>query len=162
MKYIYIKPIFILFLTTIQISSYAQIKNNNKEINKFICFVIDSILKKEDTIFVKHYLNNKNMFVGTVLIGEGLTKSEIQLAIEKIHDDSSKYVLSKKIFNSVKLLQENDTSHWYWTFSLPIFLRSYCLCLFSYGTIESQKTILCKKENDKWSLINKIGQIANY
>jgi hypothetical protein len=143
----------------------AQIKTDKQyghELKKFMQFVRDSVLIYRDTVYIRPYLYNKDMFLGVVLFGRnGLTKQEKEDLVVGMRTDTSKYFLSQNFLKKFNFIPTQNEDYG-WKISKPVFLRSYLLCAFSFGSDGSQKTYLYKKENGKWGVLELIGRVDNY
>jgi hypothetical protein len=148
---------------------YAQNdKQYQRELKKFLQFIRDSEFAKIDTLKCRNYLSNKNVFNAVVLYGTGkygLSDSEKKLFLDNKRLDTNKFYLPVKMLKRTILV--SDTSKYFWSFSKPIFLRSYLLCAFSYvGRFnpddDEEVTFLYKKEKGKWQKLFSIGRVANY
>lgn len=159
-KIIILISLFLFFSTQNKLAAQEENKYK-KELKKFLTFARDSIFIYHDTLTVKEYLLNKNLFQGLVLAGKiGLTKDEKAELIKNINTDTSKYYFPTNFLKKTKYVDESKKV--FIQLSKPIFLRSYLLCVFCYSSDDSEKTYLCKKEKGKWGVVEIIGRIDNY
>jgi hypothetical protein len=162
--------LFAFTITLFQSNTYAQQNNGEykRELRKFMKFIRNTEFKRFDTLKIKNYLCNKNLFSGTPLYGtgrNGFSNEEKEFLIKQIQSDTAKYYIRKNLMNNIQFVPENDKNHW--ELSKPIFLRSNLLCVFSFASPHEpdggrEWTYLYKKEKGKWSLLFKIGGIENY
>jgi len=143
-------------------------KQYKREVNKFILFIRSSEFKDTAILVSRNYLCNIHMFQGMPLYGKGkfgLSDEEKEELAKFSSIDTTKLYIDKKII--IKSKMAIDTVNQYWEFSKPIFMRSYLLCVFSFGehfdpNFDAQKTFLYKKERGKWNKLFEIGAIKNY
>lgn len=159
------KKIVLILISFFWLHTNAQLnhgKRYKKEVFHFLQFVRQHVINYKDTCIIRPYLCNKGLFVGTVLVGRtGLTKQEKEVLVEAMLHDTARLYLSAKQVQGFNCKVE-QTANEGWMLSKPIFLRSYTLCVFSYGNTEQQKTFLYKKEKGQWAIVEKMGGIDDY
>ena len=134
------------------------------EVKTFIKFIVGfirkDILNKEDTLIVRNYLCNKKMFGKGYFIEAQrpenntiLTKDELKYISQQSQSDTSEYSLKGTLFSKIKLV--HNKVKYSWKMSKPIFLREYNVCVFSFSSeiIENERTVICKRINNEWSVV---------
>jgi len=131
---------------------------------------------RTDTIKLRNFLSNKLLFQGVPFVAfkkrypNFLSEIELHELGNQFQDDTTRFDLRENGIEKSNLLTDsaikvlnkgNFTEKYctYWKFSKPCFIRNYTICAFSYEFCEYQRTILYKKEQNKWIFVAEIGRI---
>ena len=131
---------------------------------------------RTDTIKLRNFLSNKLLFQGVPFVAfkkrfpNFLSEVELHELVAQFNDDSTRFDLRENGIEKSKLLNDSaievlnkgnftEKHCTYWKFSKPCFVRNYTICAFSYEFCEYQRTILYKKEQNKWIFVAEIGRI---
>ncbi len=154
-----------------------------KEKVEIFQFFQDSILsdtlffkfKKSDTIRIRKFLSNRNLFKGVSLYSLNsayenanehsvFSEQELNSIFSRMTKDTLREKIGYTFKNSIQLVSGDSCIK----ISKPIFEKAFTYCFLSYGWFNSDNTsidgstILLHKRNGKWTLIRKVGDIKSW
>jgi len=179
------KILSILFIQLSLFIGFTQAQDSRylEEKIKVLQFFQDSILtdprnfiiKKSDTILIRKFLWNTNLFKGVSLYSLNsayenanehsvFSEQELNSIFSRMTKDTLREKIGYTFKNSIQLVSGDNCIK----ISKPIFEKAFTYCFLSYGWFNSDNTsidgstILLHKRNGKWTLIRKVGDIKSW
>ena len=170
----------LFFLNPIQAQDSRKYR---EEKTKVLQFFQDSILtnsnyfifSKGNTIRIRNYLSNSNLFLGVSLyslnsayenatIHSVFSENELNTILSKMTKDTLREKIGFKFNNYIQMVSGDSCLK----ISKPIFEKNFNYCFLSYGWFNSDKTsidgstILLYKKNGKWTVVRKVGDLKRW